>query len=175
VIRVIERCGGEAWLTPISEWVLYTSWFEEYFTRLNGRNMLKKFLVKVQNDFLFNKVHRFEEFFRDILSDRFEPPIENVLREGMRHFPIHFEGEAILTAGRAIEFLKGGADLVVNCAPFGCMPGNITASIFEALRGEYAAPVVTLFYDGESDVNRTVEVYLGSIANKFLKREPAVV
>ncbi len=175
VVRVIERCGGEAWLTPISEWVLYTSWFEEYFTRRNGRNMLKKFLVKMQNDFLFRKVHRFEEFFHDILADRFEPPIENVLKEGMRHLPIHFEGEAILTAGRAIEFLKGGADLVVNCAPFGCMPGNITASIFETIRKEYAAPVVTLFYDGESDVNRTVEVYLGSIANKLLKREPAVV
>ena len=63
----------------------------------------------------------------------------------------YIEGESILTVGRAIHFERDGCRLVVNCAPFSCMHGNITTALFEQLRGHMTIPVVNVFYDGSSD------------------------
>ena len=35
VVRRIEKAGGEAWLAPISEWILYTSHMEKWLARRN--------------------------------------------------------------------------------------------------------------------------------------------
>ncbi len=163
LIRVIEGAGGEAWLAPVSEWVLYTSWFEDYYTGLVTKNPLKKIAVGVKSGFMFRRERLFEEALAPYLSDRFEHHVSRVLREGGRYLPVRFEGEAILTLGRSALFFEDGASMVVNCAPFGCMPGNITASLFSDIQSRYNRPVLTLFYDGESDVNRAVEVYLGNM------------
>ena len=80
-----------------------------------------------------------------------EPSMEDILHEADHLLPVAFEGESILTLGRAILFGKRGADLVVNCAPFGCMHGNITTSIFEQMRETIGIPVVNTFYDGGTD------------------------
>lgn len=175
VINAIERSGGEAWLSPISEWILYTAWCEEYFTKLMSKNALNRLIVKLKTGYLFKHARRFEELFRSYSPQRTEPAIEDVLGIGMDYLPLNFEGEAILTVGRALQFIKDGAEMVVNCAPFGCMPGNITAAFFQQLQDRYKSPVVTLFYDGETDANRVVEVYLRNISNKIMKRESGVV
>jgi predicted nucleotide-binding protein (sugar kinase/HSP70/actin superfamily) len=92
-----------------------------------------------------------------------EPPIEEVLELGKEYIPLIFEGETILTIARGILFLKNGASLVVNCSPFGCMPGNVSASIFQKISAEQGKPIISLFYDGESDMNRIVRIYLSNI------------
>lgn len=160
LIRVIESSGGEAWLAPISEWVLYTSWFEHYYAHLTSRNPLHRMLVSLKNKYLFDREQLFKHALRGMLDGRFEPHVEEVLQEGMKYLPLRFEGEAILTVGRTCRFFEDGASLVVNCAPFGCMPGNITASLFANIQQHYQKPVLTLFYDGETSVNRAVEIYL---------------
>jgi predicted CoA-substrate-specific enzyme activase len=175
VIEAIERSGGEAWLSPISEWILYTAWCEEYFNKLTSRNFLNRFIVKLKTGYLFKHAHRFEEMFMRYCPHRTEPAIEDILGDGMDFLPVHFEGEAILTAGRAVQFIKNGAEMVVNCAPFGCMPGNISAAFFQQVQEQYKCPVVTIFYDGETDANRVVEVYLRNLCNKIMRREPEAV
>jgi predicted nucleotide-binding protein (sugar kinase/HSP70/actin superfamily) len=165
VIRVIEASGGEAWLAPISEWVLYTSWFEKYYADLTVNNPIQKLLVSLKTAYLFDREKKFEQALHDMLADRFEPYIGDVLQEGSKHLPLRFEGEAILTIGRTCRFFEDGASLVVNCAPFGCMPGNITASLFAGIQQRYGKPVLTLFYDGETSVNRAVEVYLRNMGS----------
>ncbi len=171
LIRVIESYGGEAWLAPISEWVLYTSWFEKYYADLTSRNPINKALVGLKNNYLFRRERLFEEALEPLLSDRFEHHVSEVLREGEKYLPLRFEGEAILTMGRTELFLRDGADMVVNCAPFGCMPGNITSALFGPIREKYGKPVLTLFYDGESNVNRVMEVYLGNMESRKSERE----
>ncbi|MBP7582911.1 MAG: hypothetical protein KBA61_02675 [Spirochaetes bacterium] len=166
LIRVIEAAGGEAWLAPISEWVLYTSWFENYVARTTSKSVVKKLLAGLKNGYMFRRERLYEEALRPWLGDRFEHHVEEVLREGEKYLPLRFEGEAILTLGRAELFLREGAAMVVNCAPFGCMPGNITSSLFGIMQERHGRPVLTIFYDGESDANRAVEVYLGNIAGK---------
>ncbi|MCX7677997.1 MAG: acyl-CoA dehydratase activase [Spirochaetes bacterium] len=160
LIRTIEACYGEAWLSPISEWVLYTSWFENYITQRRSKNPIKKALANVKHSYLYARAHEFEYAFRSLMGNRLEPLIEDVLNEGIKYLPLRFEGEAILTIGRTRKFFDDGASMVVNCAPFGCMPGNITASIFCQIQHDVQKPILTLFYDGESSVNKAVEIYL---------------
>ncbi len=180
LVEAIEGFGGEAWLAPISEWILYTSWMERYFAKLHRTGFWNRTLVGLRTAYIFHRYNKFEAAMDTYLAHRREPAMEMVLEYGKRHLPLDFEGEAILTLGRAEAFAEAGAALVVNCAPFGCMPGNITGALFRsgpAVRGVEDAPVenlpeseglplrtVSLFYDGESDVNRLVGVYLRNAA-----------
>jgi predicted nucleotide-binding protein (sugar kinase/HSP70/actin superfamily) len=66
-----------------------------------------------------------------------------------------------------VEFLKTDAAMVVNCAPFGCMPVNITSALLNPIQQYYRRPVVTMYYDGESEANKIVEVYLHNVKNKI--------
>jgi len=163
LVRYIERNGGQAWLAPVSEWMMYTQWFERYDVGLNGRNVFKRMSVNIKTDYIMNRAAEFEHSMEEYITDRMEPSVDDILAVGKSYLPIKFEGEAILTIGRAVKFLEQGADMIVNCGPFGCMPGNITNSIFMGLQGEFGKPIISLFYDGESDVNRVVGVYLNNI------------
>ncbi len=101
-----------------------------------------------------------------LLSDRLEPPIETVLEYGRRYVPIEFQGETILTVGRAVAFAKAGASLVVNCAPFGCMPGTISTALYRRMSADLGIPMVSLFYDGQGTQNQRLEVFLNNAITK---------
>lgn len=163
LVRTIERCGGEAWLSPVSEWIAYTQYMERHLARLNGAGPLGRLFVGLKARYMLGRLHRFETFAAPYLPERTEPPVEEVLGIGKAHLPIIFEGEAILTLGRTEVFLRDGAAMVINCAPFGCMPGNITKTLFAPVQERHGKPVITLFYDGVSDVNRTVGIYLENL------------
>jgi predicted CoA-substrate-specific enzyme activase len=163
LIRYIEASGGEAWLSPMSEWIIYTAWMERFFSKLYDKNLLQRAIVRFKNEYLFRNLHRFEKAAQPYLKDRMEPDMDDVLEVGVKYIPLIFEGETILTIARASIFAEQGASLVVNCAPFGCMPGNITSSILQKIHQEEGKQFVSLFYDGESDMNRIVRVYLNNL------------
>ncbi|RLB59680.1 MAG: hypothetical protein DRI34_01010 [Deltaproteobacteria bacterium] len=160
VIGAIERFGGEAWLAPISEWILYTVATQRISFRDRNRNFLARWLSELKNMYIFRQEHRAQRASLPLLADRQEPPIESVIEAGARFMPVNFEGEALITIGRAAKFAEQGASLVVNCAPFGCMPGTLTTAIFRKLAPELGIPVVSMFYDGTGNQNQRLEVYL---------------
>lgn len=65
--------------------------------------------------------------------------------------------------GRTIYFARQGAEMVVNCAPFGCMPGTIATAIFSQLQASLGIPILNQFYDGEGDLNKKIKSYLTNI------------
>jgi predicted CoA-substrate-specific enzyme activase len=160
VIGAVERHGGEAWLAPLAEWFLYTAYLQRWSARQKIRNVGARGLSVLKNHYLTSAEHDVYRWASPLLDDRREPPIAEVVEAGRRFLPINFEGEAILTLGRAIAFARQGASLVVNCAPFGCMPGTITGALFAPVQQETGVPIVGMMYDGEGDVNRPIEVYL---------------
>lgn len=165
VIDHIEQYGGEAWLAPLSEWILYTAHLQEWSAKQELRSLTARGKSLLKNHFLFGTEQKYYDWCKEVLADRHEPPIKDVVDEGRRYLPINFEGESIITVGRTIEFIKQGASLIVNCAPFGCMPGTLTASIFQQIEQETKIPIVNMYYDGEGEINRRLEVYLNQ-ANK---------
>ncbi len=161
VCRRIEALGGEAWLAPISEWILYTNHLKALLTREHAtgvRRILERVTQWLQTNLFFEKweTHYYAVAER-VLHDRHEPSIQAVIAEGVRHMPWQFQGEAVLTLGRAALFVKrDGARAVVNASPMFCMPGTVTTSVFPKLEAELGVPVICNFYDGSGDPNQSL-------------------
>jgi len=177
VCRAIEEAGGEAWLAPISEWILYTTWTQKH-QAFRGvahfPNPIEIAVSLLKNRFIVGEEHEYYDYAGELLADRREPDMDDIVREGRRFLPPAFEGEAIITLGRAVMFARQGADMVVNCAPFGCMPGTITTSIFQQIQEQERVPIVSMFYDGGGDLNRRVRVFLANLAHSKRKPHPLV-
>ncbi len=172
VVRSIERFGGEAWLAPMSEWILYTAVTQSISFRDRSRNFLKKWISDLKNLYVFHVERKMYEVAGPFLKDRHEPDIHQVVDAGSRILPIQFEGEALITVGRTVKFADQGAAMVVNCAPFGCMPGTLTTALFRKLAPELGIPVVGMFYDGAGNQNERLKIFLNNAVKK--RRTPSI-
>ena len=161
LIGTIEEAGGEAWLAPTSEWFLYTAHMENIL-RGNRSGLRERIRARIRNRFLAEDEKYWTEIFDLVLADRREPNIASTIEAGGRFLPLEFEGEAVLSLGRAAEFIADGAAMVVNAAPFGCMVGSLTAGIFQQMEQETGVPVVSMFYDGETDLSSRIRVFLAN-------------
>lgn len=165
VVESIENYGGEAWLAPVSEWIQYTAYLHKT-TAIDSMRWNEMFKAFFKNRFIIREEKKAYEVVKRWLHDREEPPIEVVVNEGARYLPRQFTAEAVLTIGRAIAFMKNGASLIVNTSPFTCMPGNISASIFQKIQREYDVPVINLFYDGDHSENVRLRSFMKNIRAK---------
>ncbi len=168
VVRTVEEAGGEAWLAPLSEWILYTVWVEREHGRTRGDSLWTRIAGEFGNLFIERKEREYHDLMHSLLPGRLEPPFEQVVEAGLEHIPGEFEGESVLTVGRTIRFFEEGADLVVNASPFGCMHGHISGAVFERIVARYGRPVVTSFYDGASG-----NAEIGSFIRAARKRREA--
>ncbi len=159
LIAAIEEGGGEAWLAPMHEWILYTEYIQNFMAKKQGFKLFGSGASLVRNLWFFAIEKRYYDQVNGLLFDRHEPEIEAVINSGREYLPIEFTGEALLTVGRTAHFAKQGATMVVNAAPFGCMPGTITSSIFLEMKELLGIPIVTSFFDGtESMRNNVIEM-----------------
>jgi predicted nucleotide-binding protein (sugar kinase/HSP70/actin superfamily) len=175
LIRSIEQYGGEAWLSPMSEWVLYTAVHQRWRAQRRPFHIGPRLVAWLKNKRIFDREHEFVERGMPLLEDRREPPVEQVIDEGSRMMPMNFSGEAILTLGRARIFVHQRVALVVNVAPFSCMPGTITAALCRQVQAETNVPMASLFYDGEGGMNQLLAVFLAGLmpeAHGELQRHP---
>ena len=163
LVETIEEAGGEAWVAPITEWFQYLAFLDKQKARLERHTVGQKLKTTIKNTFMMRQDRILAGAMQEVIGDRQEPPISSTIAAGARHFPRQFDGESILTVGRAIEFAEQGVDLIINCAPFGCMPGTLTSGIFQKLERSMGVPVVSLFFDGESDMSHLVRTYLVNI------------
>jgi len=163
VIAAIEKGGGEAWLAPMHEWMIYTSYMQGWLARRRRFNFIERGESLLKNIFLFDSERTYYQLAGQFLDDRHEPEMEEVLKAAQEYLPLDFIGEAVLTVGRTILFARQGAKMVINCAPFGCMPGTITTGIFGKLQARLGIPILNQFYDGEGDLNKKIRSYLANI------------
>jgi predicted CoA-substrate-specific enzyme activase len=160
VVRSVEQFGAEAWMVPLSEWVLFTSSMS-HIREKTGQFICKELLSSfLKWRWMLRWERKLFAAASPLLDDRHEPSLQAVLDEAYPYLPENPGGETILTIGRAIKFAEQGASLVVNVAPFTCMPGAITMAIFQHVSAERRFPVVNMFYDGTGGQNRRLEVYL---------------
>jgi predicted CoA-substrate-specific enzyme activase len=171
-LKAIEEGGGEAWLAPISEWILYTVWIARQHRDFRGEGFFERLASEMSNVFIERREHEYIELMRPFLPDRLEPSIAEVAEAGMPYVPHEFEGESILTVGRTVRFFEQGADLVLNVAPFGCMHGHVSGSLFERISQKYDRPIVTTFYDATGAANQTMRSFIQA-AHRRREREAA--
>jgi len=145
----------------VAEWILYTQELQRLIAAERERGMaaaLRRIRLWLESHLFFEKWERYYYDIADpVLHDRREPPIAEVMAEGMRYVPWQFEGEAVLTLGRAILYVKRDrARAIVNASPMFCMPGTVTTSIFPQIERELGVPIVCNFYDGSGDPNQSL-------------------
>jgi len=163
LIDTIEANGGEAWLAPAHEWFLYIAYMESFAAKKRNGNLLKRGESKVNNFYLFMVERNYYQAASAILHDRHEPHIKDVVQAGAKFIPEEFEGESILTVGRSTLFAQQGADMVVNVAPFGCMPGTLSSALLLEIKEKTKIPLLSLFYDGDLAVNHKIAALLKTI------------
>ncbi|UCC66728.1 MAG: CoA activase, partial [Deltaproteobacteria bacterium] len=153
VVRKIEALGGEAWLAPIVEWIHYInamarrrSWKKRHYS-----NFLKILLTEYYQD---KYEHSLERIFKGSIHNLDEPKTAKVLALAKPYLDSSFEGEAILSVGKTVDFALKGASGMVNVMPFTCMPGTIVSAILKRYREESNnLPVLNMAYDGQEQSN----------------------
>jgi predicted CoA-substrate-specific enzyme activase len=152
-IRKIEQFGGEAWLAPLTEWILYVNTIakKRSLRKKSFSNLLKVFLT----DYYQKKdEHHLEKIFRGHLRKIGEPRTQSIFKKAKPYIDSSFEGEAILSVGKTIDFAKRGACGIVNIMPFTCMPGTIVSTLLKRYREENSnIPILNMTYDGQEQTN----------------------
>ena len=65
-----------------------------------------------------------------------------------------FEGEAVLSVGKVLDYIQNGAHGIVNVMPFTCMPGTVVNGILKRVREDNDnIPYLNMVYEGIEDTN----------------------
>lgn len=151
VVGQIERLGGEAWVAPIGEWFLYLNETAKVAAWMNRswRDFLKAQLthwMQVRDE------HRLMSGFNGSLRSLHEPTIGATLRRALPYLHHSFEGEAVLSVGKAIDYIGRGVSGIVNVMPFSCMPGTIAGALLKRVQEDHGnIPLLSIAYEGQQD------------------------
>ena len=147
LIKKIEALGGEVWLATMDEWINY----------INAMSLRKALIKKDKSDImnLFAKrffqrriEHKYAKPFNGFLKSVSEPGTKEIIRKAAPYVHDSFEGETILSIGKAVDLIERGAAGIINAMPFGCMPGTIVTALLKKLAKDFGVPCISIPYDG---------------------------
>ena len=151
LINKIENLGCEVMLATFGEWVSYTT----HTYRLDS--IFRKSFKGVAGAFLQAYIqnrdeHKIENKFIKRYPIPHEPRVEQVIDYAAPYLPVDVRGEAVLSIGKAIDFIKTGASGIINCMPFNCMPGTIVTSLSRKVSHDFSdIPWLNISYEGLQD------------------------
>ena len=148
VVAHLEALGAEVWEAPVFEWFLYRNFRRSMRSKLDGDTKL--WLKNILRDFFQKRdEHKLLGPFHDFLRNAEEPPTREVLDYAAPYIHESFEGEAIMTVGKAVDFVRKSLDGIVAAMPFTCMPGTISNAVLKHVREqENGFPFLNMVYDG---------------------------
>lgn len=153
VVRQAESLGAEVWVATLSEWFFYTAYRykEDSVAQRNWMNLVKGI---IRDKSQWKDERRMLAPLRDVLLNNHEPTIEELLENAAPYMHSSFGGEAILSIGKAIDYIRKGVCGILNVTPFSCMPGVVVGGIARRLREDFDnVPWLDLAYDGQENTN----------------------
>jgi len=148
VIRQLEGLGGEVWMSPLYEWFLYRNFRRDMRAR-QRRQLRLRLKNKLMDVIMQRDEHRLAAVFDGFLRNCHEPPTDMALWYAAPYLHRTFEGEAVMTVGKAVDFAMRGLSGVVAVMPFTCMPGTISDALLKRLRRDFGdIPFLNMVYDG---------------------------
>jgi len=174
IVKKIEALGGEVWIPPIIEWINYTNYIH-LIHALENNDYIGALKTILKNHFQRKHEFRIASVFSEFIEQWREPRPKEILEISEKYISPAYEGEAILSVGKSIEFIKSGASGIVNTMPFTCMPGTIVASILKRVRAENDdIPFLNLCYDGQEDINESnrLEAFMHQAHQVCSSRKP---
>ena len=149
LVKSIEALGAQAVVPTMGEWIQYSRLVQ------SQRNRDLKQYGKMLGDslatwVLWNDEKRIYRAF----GRRPDPSPAKVIEQARPYLDPSFQGEAILTVGKAVELIHQGAAGIVNTMPFTCMPGTICAALLKRVREENGEfPMLNLSFTGQQTTN----------------------
>ncbi len=149
LVRVLEEMGAEVWLPTIGEWIFYINFTaKRWAKRLRKLRELTKLII--EQHVQLRDEHRFARLVEDLLRTAKEPTVDELLHLARAYVHDEFEGEAILSVGKSLDYLRQGVNGIINVIPFTCMPGTVATMLLKRIREEHGLiPVLTVSCDGQ--------------------------
>ena len=115
-----------------------------------------------------------------VFGDIVEESVEYILDLACPYIHHSFEGEAVLSVGKMIEFHRQGLGGVINVMPFGCMPSTIVSTQTRRISADCGhMPILNLSFDGQEDPTLTtrLEAFVEQIRQRqqILPSSPQIV
>ena len=165
IIRKLEKKGAEVWLAPATEYLVYSYYLGSVIARekfsLNRKKedlkewFLKSILYRVMIGYehkLFKATLPYMQGFDDI-------PAKEIISNGEKYIRHYIGGEAIVSMGKAVDYVKRDLDGIISVIPFNCMPGLTVAGFIPKFRKDNNnIPFVSIEYDGFLDSTREVKI-----------------
>jgi len=172
IVARLEELGAACELASLAEWVYYTNFARKQMAR--RRRQLRNLFTNVVADYLQYRIEKtlagpLEKMLRGLghpaswsqrgFDKLAEEPIENVIELARPYLHHSFEGEAILTVGKTIEFSHRRFGGVVNVMPFSCMPSTVVSSLSTRLSTDCGnMPILDASFDGQEDSTLTTRL-----------------
>ena len=175
LIRRLEACGAEAWLSDVSEWVWYCNADQERTLRHSGQRlslpMLRAWIrdrVQAADEAALRAP--FQEDFRG-----YEEPetVQSLLRAGESYLPQWGAGgEMVISAGKVDFFFRRGADGIIDISPFSCMNGIVSEALYPRQTEDHdGLPIKNFYFDGtHRDLTDELEIFL-ELARGYQRRK----
>ena len=152
-VRQLEALGAEVMIPPIGEWIYYTNHTSKQ--RTWERKNYGDYLTTVMTEFFQKKFeHKLENVFKGDFKDPHELRTKELIELAKPYIDESFEGEAVLSIGKVIDYLSKGANGIVNAMPFTCMPGTVVNAVLKRVREDNDnVPYMNMVYEGLEDTN----------------------
>lgn len=152
-ILKIEALGGEVWMSPVAEWILYINHIAK--ERSLRKRQFKTWLRNVWTDRVQRRdEHEYNSVFNGMLRYLWEPSTKEILENARPYLDPCFRGESVLSVGKSIDYIKRRTAGIVSIMPFTCMPGTIVSTILKRCKEENNnIPHLNLSYDGQTETN----------------------
>lgn len=171
IVRKIEALGGEAWVAPISEWFYYTN--KGYIYESLMQRQPYHFMFALLRDLvqLWDE-RRLAKPLKGSIKNLHEPSTLKALKYASPYLHYTYKGEAVLSIGKTIDFIKKGASGIINIMPFTCMPGTVVAALGKKIKQDYNDfPWLDIPIDGNEGVN--LETRLEAFMHQAKARNPS--
>ena len=159
LVKDCEAAGLEVVVSPMSEWMQYTSFrnLEDNvrFKRIRKipASFVKHGILKMDNERLHHSVE-------NALRDGNDPTIEELLSRTRQYMSPRCGSEAVLSIGTGLEWMENQRFAgVISVMPHGCMPGGIVAAMAEKFARDHQKPWISLTYDGIMETNNQTKIH----------------
>jgi predicted nucleotide-binding protein (sugar kinase/HSP70/actin superfamily) len=144
VIDKLEELGCEVALPSIGEWFLYLN-----FTRVRNCRWFRQYrrviFTKIFDQYM---KYRQKKIYK-ILGLNPESSIQKILEHADAYVHSTLEGEAVMTIGKTVDYVKDNFSGVINVMPFTCMPGNTVTTLYKRVKEDHPDfPLFNLSVDG---------------------------
>ncbi len=169
LVKVLEEMGAEVWLPTIGEWIFYINFTaKRWAKRMWKLRELTKLII--EQHVQLKDEHRFTRIVEDLLRTAKEPTVDHLLALAREYVNDEFEGEAILSVGKVLDYLRHGVNGIINVIPFTCMPGTVASILLKRVREDHGLiPVLTVACDGQRSLGTRMrlEAFMHQVWENF--------